>query len=123
VGGYSKRVDRALPGKHTAIKEQEAKVLSQLRTGMARINSYLSKIEGAELEMCGCAPETMQHFLFRYSRWDTQREVMRRTGQRMMGNLSFFLGGKSAPDGPKWAPNLEAVQAAVRFAITTGRLR
>ena len=40
----------------------------------------------------------------------------------MMGNLSFFLGGKPASDGPKWAPNLEAVRAIVKFVMVTGRL-
>ena len=130
MGGYSKRVDRALPGKHTKalydnLKRREADVLSQLRTGMARINSYLSKIGAAESDVCECgrAPETMEHFLFRCSRWDTEREVMRQAGQSMLGNLSFFLGGKSASDGPKWAPNLEAVRATVKFAMATGRLR
>ena len=75
VGGYSKRIDRALPGKHTqalydGLKRREADVLSQLRTGMARINSYLSKIGAAESDMCECghAPETMEHFLFRCTR-------------------------------------------------------
>ncbi|KAM6505284.1 hypothetical protein FSOLCH5_15485 [Fusarium solani] len=130
VGGYSKRVDRALPGKHTKalydnLKRREADVLSQLRTGMARINSYLSKIGAAESDMCECgrAPETMEHFLFRCTRWETEREVMRQAGQSMMGNLSYFLGGKSASDGPKWTPNLKAVRAAVKFAMATGRLR
>ncbi|EXA32105.1 hypothetical protein FOVG_16682 [Fusarium oxysporum f. sp. pisi HDV247] len=31
----------------------------------------------------------------------------------MMGNLSFFLGGKTAEDGHKWRPNLAAVRAAI----------
>ena len=39
-----------------------------------------------------------------------------------MGNLSFFLDGKPALDRPEWAPNLEAVQAIVKFAIAMGRL-
>jgi hypothetical protein len=71
VGGYSKRIDRALPGKHTkalydSLKRREADVLSQLRTGVARINGYLNKIGAAESDMCECgrAPETMEHFLF-----------------------------------------------------------
>lgn len=129
VGGYSKRIDRALPGKHTkalydSLKRREADVLSQLRTGMARINSYLSKIGAAGSDMCECgrAPETMEHFLFRCTRWDTERGNMRQVGQSMMGNLSFFLGGKPASDGPEWAPNLEAVRATVKFAMATGRL-
>jgi ribonuclease HI len=46
----------------------------------------------------------------------------RLVGQNMVGNLSFFLGGKSASDGPKWTPNLEAVRAAIKFAMATGRL-
>jgi hypothetical protein len=53
VGKYSKRIDRALPGRHTHIlydglKRKEAIVLAQLRTGMTRLNSYLSKIGAAE---------------------------------------------------------------------------
>jgi hypothetical protein len=109
---------------YDGLKRREADVLSQLRTGMARINSYLSKIGAAESDMCECgrAPETMEHFLFRCTRWEAERESMRQVGQNMVGNLSFFLGGKSASDGPKWTPNLEAVRAAVKFAMTTGRL-
>jgi hypothetical protein len=129
VGSYSKRIGRALPGKHTktlydALKRREADVISQLRTGMARINSYLSKIGAAESKVCECgrAPETMEHFLFRCTRWDTERECMRQAGQSMMGNLPIFLGGKSGSDGPKWAPNLEAVRAAIKFVMATGRL-
>ena len=99
-------------------------MLSQLRTGLARINRYLHKIGAAESDMCDCgqAAETMEQFLFRCTKWDAQREGMRRVGQTMMGNLSFFLGGKAASDGTEWAPNLRAVRAAIRFAMDTKRL-
>jgi hypothetical protein len=124
VGRYSKTIDKALPGQHTrrlydAIKRRESNVLAQLRTGMARVNSYLHKIGAADTDMfeCGQAPETMEHFLFRCTKWDAHREGMRDVGQAKMGNLSFFLGGKAASDGPKWAPNLQAVRAAIRFAL------
>jgi hypothetical protein len=102
----------------------EADMLSQLRTGMARINSYLHRIGAAESDRCNCgrAAETMEHFLFRCTKWGTQREGMRQVGQTMMGNLSFFLGGKAASDGPKWTPNLQAVRAAIKFAMDTRRL-
>ncbi|EWZ28157.1 hypothetical protein FOZG_18121 [Fusarium oxysporum Fo47] len=30
----------------------------------------------------------------------------------MIGNLSFFLGGKTAEDGHRWSPNLEAVRGS-----------
>ncbi|KNB06199.1 hypothetical protein FOXG_06987 [Fusarium oxysporum f. sp. lycopersici 4287] len=29
----------------------------------------------------------------------------------MIGNLPFFLGGKTAEDGHRWSPNLGAVRA------------
>jgi hypothetical protein len=61
---------------YDGLKRHEIDMLSQLRTGMARINSYLHRIGAAESDMCTC-------------------------GQTMMGNLSFFLGGKAASDGPK----------------------
>jgi hypothetical protein len=75
VGNYSKKIDKALPGGHTrvlydALKRRESDVLSQLRTGMARINSYLHEIGAAESDMCDCgqAAETMEHFLFRFTK-------------------------------------------------------
>jgi hypothetical protein len=64
----------------------------------------------------------MEHFLFRCTKWDAQREGIRQIGQSEIGNLSFFLGGKSASDGPKWSPNLQAVRVTIKFAIKTGRL-
>ncbi|KAJ5492688.1 hypothetical protein N7539_001434 [Penicillium diatomitis] len=60
---------------------------------MARLNSYLYRINVAETD------------------YNTHR-----------GNLSFFLGGKSPSDSQQWIPNLEAVRASIRFAIATGRL-
>lgn len=47
---------------------------------------------------------------------------MRNVDQGKVGNLSFFLGGKTAEDGYKWSPNLQAVRVAIKFAISTGRL-
>ena len=49
VGKFSKKVDTALPGKHTrqlydALSWREASILAQLRTGMARLNGYLHLI-------------------------------------------------------------------------------
>ncbi|KAF6518133.1 hypothetical protein HZS61_002211 [Fusarium oxysporum f. sp. conglutinans] len=129
VGGYSKRLDNALPGKHTrtlydALKRRESDILVQIRTGMARVNRYLHRIGAAKTDTCGCGQEeeTVDHFLFRCTRWDEQREHMQNVDQGMIGNLSFFLGGKTAEDGHKWSPNLAAVRAAIKFAISTGRL-
>ncbi|KMQ81479.1 hypothetical protein RF55_26204 [Lasius niger] len=129
VGKYSKRIDTALPGRHTrtlydGLKRKEADVLVQLRTGMARINSFLHKIGAIESDTCDCgqAPETVEHFLFRCTKWTTEREVMLRCTKTKMGNLSYFLGGKPASDPKDWAPDRQAVQATIKFAMATGRL-
>ena len=129
IGRYSKTIDMALPGKHTRtlydlLTRKEADVLVQLRTGLAKLNSFLHKIDAVESDTCECgqASETVQHFLFRCTKWTMQREGMLKYSQTKMGNLSFFLGGKSASDGDKWAPNIQAVRATIKFAIATWRL-
>ena len=129
VGRHVKRVDAALPGKHTRqlydrLSWKEASVLAQLRTGMARLNGYLYRINVAETDQCACgqARETVEHFLFRCRKWTTHRTEMLQCTHTHRGNISFFLGGKSPSDDQNWTPNLEAVRASIRFAIATGRL-
>ena len=129
IGRHSRRVDTALPGKHTRqlydrLSWKEASVLAQLRTGMARLNGYLFRINAAETDQCACgqARETVDHFLFRCRRWTAHRTEMLQCTHTHRSNMSFFLGGKSPSDDQKWKPNLEAVRASIRFAIATGRL-
>jgi hypothetical protein len=38
------------------------------------------------------------------------------------GSLSFYLGGKAPSDPEGWTPNMDAVRATVKYAISTGRL-
>ncbi|KAJ5737265.1 uncharacterized protein N7483_002390 [Penicillium malachiteum] len=129
VGKHVKHVDSALPGKHTRqlydrLSWKEASVLAQLRTGMARLNGYLSQINVAETDQCACgqARETVEHFLFRCRRWTAHRTRLLQCTDTHRGNISYFLGGKSLADDQNWTPNLEAVRASIRFAIATGRL-
>lgn len=129
VGRYSKRIDKALPGRHTraiydSLKRIEADVLVQLRTGMIRLNSYLRRIGAAESGLCDCgqATETVEHFLFRCKNWTAQREILLKCARTKIGNLSFFLGGKAASDDDKWEPDMQAVRATIRFAMATKRL-
>lgn len=129
VGKYSKRIDAALPGKHTRelydqLDRREADILVQLRTGMARLNSFLHRIGAAESNLCECgqAPETVEHFLFRCRRWTLQREILLECSRTQMGKLSHFLGGKAPSDGDKWKPDARAVKAVIKFAMATGRL-
>jgi hypothetical protein len=129
VGKLSKRVDTALPGKHTRklydqLTQKEASVLTQLRTGIARLNSYLFLIRAAPSDQCACgeARETVEHFLFRCRRWTTHRTEMLQCTEIHRSNISFYLGGKSASDGKNWTPDMKAVRATIRFAMATGRL-
>ncbi|ENH75598.1 hypothetical protein FOC1_g10001614, partial [Fusarium oxysporum f. sp. cubense race 1] len=71
-GRHSRKVDSALPGKHTRLLYdqlpwQEASVLAQLRTGMARLNACLYQIGAVLTDKCPCgqAKETVEHILFR----------------------------------------------------------
>uniref|UniRef100_A0A093UTM5 RNA-directed DNA polymerase from mobile element jockey n=1 Tax=Talaromyces marneffei PM1 TaxID=1077442 RepID=A0A093UTM5_TALMA len=129
VGKYSKAVDAALPGKHTRslydrLNRKEAKILAQLRTGMTGLNSYLNRIGAADSDLCACgqASETVEHFLFRCTKWTAMREGMNQCTESRRGNLSFFLGGKSRSDPDRWQPDMKAVQAVIKYAIATGRL-
>jgi hypothetical protein len=129
VGRHSKRVDAALPGKHTRqlydqLSWKEASALSQLRTGIARLNAYLFHVKAVPSDRCDCgqARETVEHFLFRCRMWIAYRTEMLQCTDTRRGNISFYLGGKSPSDNQKWTPNMEAVRATIRFALATGRL-
>ena len=83
VGKHMKRVDAALPGKHTQqlydpLSWKEASMLAQLQTGMARLNRYLYQINIVQTDQCECgqARETVEHFLFQYQRWTTHQTEM-----------------------------------------------
>jgi hypothetical protein len=92
---------------------------------MAQLNGYLYQIRAAVTDECPCrqAKETVEHFLFQCVKWIAQRKkIMLQCVEEKRGNISFHLGGKAALDGQKWTPNMEAIQATIRFAIATGRL-
>lgn len=129
VGKFSKALDMALPGNHTRelydkLKRREACVLAQLRTGMARLNGFLSMIRAAETDVCICghAGETVDHLLFRCVRWTEQREGMLQCTETRQGSLSFYLGGKAPSDPKEWSPDMKAVRTTIKYAMATGRL-
>jgi hypothetical protein len=129
VGKFSKAMDAALPGKHTRdlydkLKRGEACVLAQLRTGMARLNGFLSRIGAVETDLCACgqARESVEHFLFRCVRWTALREDMLQCTVARRGNLSFYLGGKAPSDSKEWSPDMKAVRETIKYAMATGRL-
>jgi hypothetical protein len=129
VGKYSKRIDQALPGKHTKeiydqLSRKEAAVLVQLRTGMARLNGYLHRIQAVPSEICACGRslETVEHFLFTCTKWREQRKLLLECTTMQRGNLSFYVGGKARSDKDDWKPDMRAIRATVKFALATGRL-
>jgi hypothetical protein len=132
IGKHSQDIDAALPGKHTkaiydTLNKKEAGTLAQLRTGMARINAYLHRIGASDTDQCDCgaAKETVKHFLFLCARWDHLRaHLLQQMGTRI-GDISFCLGGRSKNrelDASPWKPDMNAVRAAIRYAMATERL-
>jgi hypothetical protein len=91
---------------------------------MVRLNRYLHQIGAAESDQwtCGHARETVEHFLFRCTKWEAHRTQMLEQTETRRGSLSFYLGGKAPSDLEPWAPNMDAVRATVKYAIATGRL-
>jgi hypothetical protein len=109
VGRLSKKVDIALPGKHTRklydqLTQKEVSVLVQLRTGMARVNAYMFRINAAPSDQCACghAQETVEHFLFQCQKWSMLRQEMLDCTETHRSNMSFCLGGKTLLDGQNW---------------------
>jgi len=125
IGKHVKNIDTALPGKHVRrlydiLKRPEASILAQLRTRMAKLNGYLSRIGAAESAACA-ADESVQHFLLQCPRWLSHRPLLRQN-ETTTGWLSYCLGGKSASDTPNWKPNITAVKATIKYAMETKRL-
>ena len=129
-GNHLKKIDAAAPGRHTrklydALGRVEACVLAQLRTGMTRLNGYLHRIGAVDTDRCGCgqARETVEHFLFNCSLWARYRNCLsEQIEPRRRGSLSYCLGGKAPSDPHNWRPNIDAVRATIKYAISTGRL-
>lgn len=134
-------LDTALPGKHTkAMYDQltgkQAAILCQLRTGMNKLNSYLSKIRVCDTALCECnnsEVETIAHYLFECSRWKEHRDELKGSEVERWKDLPYFVGGRTedtAPNGElvdgdrkHWAPNMEVVKRTIEYAMKTGRLQ
>ena len=139
TGQSLRAIDSAIPGKHTkdlydTLHRKEAQILSQLRTGHTRLNSFLHKIGVVDSAACECGheKEDIRHFLLHCPRYSTQRQQLADKLGRNYGNTSHMLGGRTSyamtngqnSDGPvkSWKPNIDVVRAVVRFALDTGRL-
>jgi len=141
VGKFTKELNSAFNSGHTrrlydGLTAPQSAVLSQLRTGINKLNRYLHKIHCSDTPQCDCncdcnLTETVQHFLFTCPQWVEQRRVLRIAHGETWGNLSLALGGRpwgryrgieEEDDGEEWRPIRENVLATINFAMATGRL-
>jgi hypothetical protein len=127
---HLKKIDAAIPGRYTrklydALGRNEACVLAQLWTGIARLNGYLHHIGAIDTDQyaCGQARETVKHFLFNCSLWATHRDCLsEQIETRRRGSLLYYLGRKAASDLQNWRPTIKAVQTTIKYTIITGQL-
>ncbi|KAJ5117316.1 hypothetical protein N7448_010948 [Penicillium atrosanguineum] len=121
VGRHSKRVDAALPGKHTQKLSERVSptpdwhgetqwiTLPNHRRRVRSVCMWTSKRDR------GALPLSM-------SEVDHAADGHAAMYPNSPRQNIFFLGGKSPLDDQNWKPNLEAVRASIRFATATGRL-
>ena len=133
-GRHTKNLDRALPQRHTkrlydSLNREDASILAQLRTGKARLNSYLHRINAADTDLCNLCrrPDTVRHFLYDCARWTVERMTYLKTAGMRWCDIAYMLGGwfNERLDGPRnrWKSDLGAVKATIAFAKSTGRLQ
>lgn len=107
-------------------------VYAQLRTGHARLNTFLYQIGKIASNECECLemPETVEHFIFHCKIWEDLRAEMKTEMGQRYGDLSYALGGRSSQSSANgqpvdqergWVPNIKAVKAVTQFTIKTGR--
>jgi len=139
-GQYTWRLDAALRGKHTRtlygqLKQHQAAVLIQARSGYSHLNAYKARIGVADSCRCSCdqGAETVEHIVLRCPKWDSQRTALVAVAGPRWGDMSYLLGGYSSRkvwstglpvDGPKdkWKPQMEVVRATIDFLMQTGRM-
>ena len=109
-GRHPKIIDRALPQRHTrrlydSLGHEDASILAQLRTGKARLNSNLYRINAADTDLCNLCgrSETVHHFLYDCARWAIERVTHLKTVGTRWGDMSYMLGGwfNEQLDGPR----------------------
>jgi len=120
------QLDQALPGRHVrkiyaGLQRHEATILSQLRTGYSRLNSYLHKINHSETDLCECgSPETVEHFLIHCPQWNQHRRDIWDDYKPELHELCGAWDGRGEREA--WRPNRKMVKQMIQFAISTARL-
>jgi len=121
---------------YNALPREEARILSQLRTGHTALNECLARIRAEQSASCACrmGAELIQHFLFYCPKWRSERTQLRETMGDGWGDLTYALGGWSGRRdgrngcfvvGPRerWKPYLKIIKAIIQYVIKTGRFQ
>ena len=139
VGTFTKKLDGALPQKHTlklynSLSTTESAILIQLRTDHNHLQKYLYRRKLTESPQCECGQneDSTRHLLLECSKWEAERRLLRPKVGARWGDLSYMLGGWNSwkdrrgntMDGPKekWKPSIPTVKAVIKFAIATKKL-
>jgi hypothetical protein len=140
-GKFTRSIDKALPRDHMAkiykiLDRPDTAILVQLRTGHIGLNDYMARIHRADSAacLCGAEAETVSHFLFHCSLWDSPRQELQQVLGDRRSDLSYALGGWSGRierrtgkhfDGNRdqWKPKITAIKAVIQFVKATGRLQ
>ncbi|KFZ24391.1 hypothetical protein V502_01148 [Pseudogymnoascus sp. VKM F-4520 (FW-2644)] len=140
-GKFTRSIDKALPRDHMAkiykiLDRRDTAILVQLRTGHVGLNDYMARIHRAASAacLCGAEAETVSHFLFHCSLWDSPRQELQQVLGDRRSDLSYALGGWSGRierrtgrhvDGnrDRWKPEITAIKAVIQFVKATGRLQ
>jgi len=80
---------------YNSLIQEEAGILSQLRTDHTLLNSKLARIRAKESANCTCGTviESAQHFLFHCPKWRNEQNKLRETMAGRWGDLAYALGG------------------------------
>lgn len=132
VARHLRKLDAALPGRHTRklydrLNRADAAILAQLRGGYCKLNSYLYNIGQTDSQLCECGQkETVEHFLLVCPRWAQQRQHYWSREERRDLTVAKMCGAYSSQelDGPieKWQPDMQIVRDTILFVQDTGRL-
>lgn len=102
VGKLTQCIDGAISENHTnmlynQLCKEQAIIFVELWKGKSKLNDYLFRINGAEIDQCTCdtGRETIRHFFFHCPKWTHQRQEIGENAAGRWGDLSYFLEKRS----------------------------
>ena len=122
-GRYTKNIDRALPQRHSkrldgSLGHEYSNILAQLRTGKARLNSYLHRINAVSTD-CVQLMRSNRNSAVRLCQINDRTNNTLKNGEEAVVR-HIILGGLFSEqlDRPRnrWISDLNAVKGTIAFA-------